>query len=129
MLEHVDLGALLIEFSYLSNHSLMIIVLVIRIFHCLCINYRFLDSFIYTSRFFVQLNMDSSFINLKTKEKPFCVKSSCLVLLSLFLQGDAGDFAFDELAAHTLINYHKLTKELKSRFGIIEHARTYRLQY
>ena len=45
------------------------------------------------------------------------------------LQGDAGDFAFDELAARTLKNYHKLTKELKSRFGIIEHARTYRLQF
>ena len=45
------------------------------------------------------------------------------------LQGDAGDFAFDELAAHTLINYHKLTKELKSIFGVIEHARTYRLQF
>jgi hypothetical protein len=45
------------------------------------------------------------------------------------LQGDAGDFAFDELAASTLKNYHKLTNELKSRFGVIEHARTYRLQF
>jgi hypothetical protein len=45
------------------------------------------------------------------------------------LQGDAGDFSFDELAARTLKSYHKLTKELKSKFGIIEHARTYRLQF
>lgn len=45
------------------------------------------------------------------------------------LQGDAGDFAFEELATRTLKNYHKLTKELKSRYGVIEHARTHRLQF
>lgn len=45
------------------------------------------------------------------------------------LQGDAGAFAFDELSSRTLKNYHKLIKELKSRFGIIEHARTYKLQF
>jgi hypothetical protein len=45
------------------------------------------------------------------------------------LQGDAGDFAFDELATSTFKNYHKLSKELKSRFHVIEHARTYRLQF
>jgi hypothetical protein len=77
-----------------TDHSLMIIFLVIRIFHCLCINYRFLDSFVYSSRIFVQLNMDSSFIILKAIEKS---------LYQIFrMQGDADDFAFHELAAYKL---------------------------
>ena len=45
------------------------------------------------------------------------------------LQDEAGDFAFDELPSKTLKSYRKLTRELENRFGIIEHARTYKLQF
>ena len=45
------------------------------------------------------------------------------------LQGEAGEFAFDQLSDKTLDSYKKLVKELKNRFGVIEHARTYKLQF
>ncbi|XP_071144097.1 uncharacterized protein [Mytilus edulis] len=45
------------------------------------------------------------------------------------LQGDAGDFTFDQLPKKTIRNYKKLVQELKNRFGVIETTRTYRLQF
>lgn len=45
------------------------------------------------------------------------------------LQGEAGDFAFDQLPQKTLGNYRKLVNEMNARFGIIESRRTYRLQF
>ncbi|CAG2206238.1 unnamed protein product [Mytilus edulis] len=45
------------------------------------------------------------------------------------LQGDAGDFTFDQLPKKTIRNYKKLVQDLKNRFGVIETTRTYRLQF
>ena len=45
------------------------------------------------------------------------------------LQGEAGDFTFDQLPIRTTRNYCKLIKELENRFGVIETARTYRIQF
>ncbi|CAC5404066.1 unnamed protein product [Mytilus coruscus] len=45
------------------------------------------------------------------------------------LQGEAGDFAFDQLPCKTLDKYTKLIKELRNRFGVIESSRTYKLQF
>ncbi|CAG2241471.1 unnamed protein product [Mytilus edulis] len=45
------------------------------------------------------------------------------------LQGEAGDFVFDQLPSKTLDKYTKLIKELRNRFGVIESSRTYKLQF
>ncbi|CAC5369430.1 unnamed protein product [Mytilus coruscus] len=45
------------------------------------------------------------------------------------LQGDAGEFVFNQLTRKTLRNYNKLINELKNRFGVIESSRTYKLQF
>lgn len=45
------------------------------------------------------------------------------------LQGEAGDFTFDQLSKKTLGSYRKVTKELSNRFGVIETTRTYKLQF
>ncbi|CAC5416354.1 unnamed protein product [Mytilus coruscus] len=45
------------------------------------------------------------------------------------LQGDAGDFTFDQLSKKTTRDYKKLVQELKTRFGVIETTRTFRLQF
>ncbi|CAC5407267.1 unnamed protein product [Mytilus coruscus] len=45
------------------------------------------------------------------------------------LQGEAGDFAFDQLPSKTLDKYTKLIKELRNRFGVTEPSRTYKLQF
>ncbi|CAC5421846.1 unnamed protein product [Mytilus coruscus] len=45
------------------------------------------------------------------------------------LQGEAGDFVFDQLPNKTLDKYTKLIKELRNRFGVIESSRTYKLQF
>ncbi|VDI33439.1 Hypothetical predicted protein [Mytilus galloprovincialis] len=39
------------------------------------------------------------------------------------LQGEAGDFVFDQLNSKTLKNYSKLATELKNRFGVFENKR------
>ncbi|CAC5388088.1 unnamed protein product [Mytilus coruscus] len=45
------------------------------------------------------------------------------------LQGEAGDFVFDQLPSKTLDKYTKLIKELRNRFGVIESSRPYKLQF
>ncbi|CAC5390490.1 unnamed protein product [Mytilus coruscus] len=45
------------------------------------------------------------------------------------LQGEAGDFAFDQLPSKTLNKYTKLIKELRNRFGVTESSKTYKLQF
>ncbi|CAC5357182.1 Retrovirus-related Pol polyprotein from transposon 17.6 [Mytilus coruscus] len=45
------------------------------------------------------------------------------------LQGEAGDFVFDQLNSKTLKNYTKLATELKNRFGVFENKRTYNVQF
>ncbi|CAC5365998.1 unnamed protein product [Mytilus coruscus] len=45
------------------------------------------------------------------------------------LQGEAGDFVFDQLNSKTLKNYTKLATELKNRFGVFENKRTYKVQF
>jgi len=45
------------------------------------------------------------------------------------LQGEAGDFAFDQLSERTLSKYSKLVKELQNRFGIFETKKNYRVQF
>ncbi|CAC5426494.1 unnamed protein product [Mytilus coruscus] len=45
------------------------------------------------------------------------------------LQGEAGDFVFDQLNSKTLKNYSKLATELKNRFGVFENKRTYKVQF
>ncbi|CAG2199505.1 unnamed protein product [Mytilus edulis] len=42
------------------------------------------------------------------------------------LQGEAGDFVFDQLNSKTLKNYSKLATELKNRFGVFENKRAYK---
>ncbi|CAC5390201.1 unnamed protein product [Mytilus coruscus] len=45
------------------------------------------------------------------------------------LQGEAGDFVFDQFNSKTLKNYSKLATELKNRFGVFENKRTYKVQF
>jgi hypothetical protein len=45
------------------------------------------------------------------------------------LQGEAGDFAFDQLSERTLSKYSKLVKELQNRFGSSETKKNYRVQF
>ncbi|CAC5395660.1 unnamed protein product [Mytilus coruscus] len=45
------------------------------------------------------------------------------------LQGEAGDFVFDQLNSKTLKNYSKLATELTNRFGVFENKRTYKVQF
>ncbi|CAG2225065.1 unnamed protein product [Mytilus edulis] len=45
------------------------------------------------------------------------------------LQGEAGDFVFDQLNSKTLKNYSKLATELKNRFGVFENKRAYKVQF
>ena len=45
------------------------------------------------------------------------------------LQGEAGNFTFDQLSGKTLKNYAKLIKELKNRFGTFENKSTYKVQF
>ncbi|CAG2199695.1 unnamed protein product [Mytilus edulis] len=45
------------------------------------------------------------------------------------LQGEAGDFVFDQLKSKTLKNYSKLVTELKNRFGVFENKRAYKIQF
>lgn len=45
------------------------------------------------------------------------------------LQGEAGDFVFDQLPIKTLESYRRLMKELENRFGSLESSRTYKLQF
>lgn len=45
------------------------------------------------------------------------------------LQGEAGDFVYDQLPSATIENYRKLIKELENRFGSLESSRTFRLQF
>ena len=45
------------------------------------------------------------------------------------LQGEAGDFVFDQLNSKTLKNYSKLATELKNRFGVFENKRAYQVQF
>ncbi|VDI17758.1 Hypothetical predicted protein [Mytilus galloprovincialis] len=47
----------------------------------------------------------------------------------LKLQGEAGDFVFDQLNSKTLKNYSKLATELKNRFGVFENKRAYKVQF
>ncbi|CAG2250778.1 unnamed protein product [Mytilus edulis] len=42
------------------------------------------------------------------------------------LQGEAGDFAFDQLAQRTLSSYTRLTKEIHNRFGTFETKKNYK---
>ncbi|VDI59336.1 Hypothetical predicted protein [Mytilus galloprovincialis] len=45
------------------------------------------------------------------------------------LQGEAGDFVFDQLNSKTLKNYSKLATELKNRFWVFENKRAYKVQF
>ncbi|CAG2217598.1 unnamed protein product [Mytilus edulis] len=45
------------------------------------------------------------------------------------LQGEAGDFVFDQLNSKTLKNYSKLATELKNRFGVFENKRAFKVQF
>ena len=45
------------------------------------------------------------------------------------LQGEAGDFAFDQLSERNLSKYSKLVKELQNRFGSSETKKNYRVQF
>jgi hypothetical protein len=45
------------------------------------------------------------------------------------LQGDARDFAFDQLSEGTLSKYSKLVKELQNIFGSSETKKNYRVQF
>lgn len=45
------------------------------------------------------------------------------------LQGEAGDFAFDQLNGKILTSYSKLVNELKNRFGVFENRRTFKVQF
>ncbi|CAG2240107.1 HDDC3 [Mytilus edulis] len=45
------------------------------------------------------------------------------------LQGEAGDFVFDQLNSKTLKNYSKLATELKNRFGVFENKKAYKVQF
>ena len=45
------------------------------------------------------------------------------------LQGEAGDFAFDQLSERTLSKYSKLVKELQNRFGSSETKKNNRVQF
>ena len=45
------------------------------------------------------------------------------------LQGEAGDFVFDQLPIKTLESYRRLMKELENRFWSLESSRTYKLQF
>ncbi|CAG2187554.1 unnamed protein product [Mytilus edulis] len=42
------------------------------------------------------------------------------------LQGEAGDFAFDQLTQRTLSSYTRLTKEIHNRFGTFETKKNYK---
>ena len=45
------------------------------------------------------------------------------------LQGEAGNFVFDQLNKKTLKSYQNLVQELQNRFGAYENKRTYRVQF
>ena len=45
------------------------------------------------------------------------------------LQGEAGDFAFDKMPQKNITKYKRLIRELSNRFGVVETARTYKLQF
>ena len=53
----------------------------------------------------------------------------CLDELIPKLQGNAGDFVFNQLSSHVRRNYRSLVNELNSRFRVIENPRTFQMQF
>ena len=53
----------------------------------------------------------------------------CLDELIPKLQGNAGDFVFNQLSSRVRRNYRSLVNELNSRFRVIENPRTFQMQF